>query len=374
MNTCRHVRDLIAKDFLRSGELPVGARLPTIQQLAAKYSVSATTVGKAVALMEAEGWVTKRRGSGIYVAALPRHLDPIPYRSNYRIGCVIDSLSSSLAYRLFGGIERIARKRNCIVEIRTTDYDINEERRQVQLMVENGVQGIILCPTPYRKKGEEYLATEFRDFPIVVSDLYQPSMERSHLIFDNLSAGREMTEFLLSQKRRNIAFLKYRDVVHRSVDDRVAGYCRALQDAGIPFRPENILTFNFDESGADQYAAMEKFLALEVRPDALIVLDDLHVHDTIHFLEMNGVSVPEDVLVVGFDNIQESAWSHRFPTTNPNFANLGERAVELLLQMLEDKKLRQREIILQCPILLPNKTQGLFGKGVSHASFAKSHL
>lgn len=349
----------MARDFLKAGGIPVGGKLPTIQELAAKYAVSATTVGKAVALLEAEGWITKRRGSGMYVAALPGAGEPLRQRATRRIGCVIDSLSTPLAYRLFSGIERVVRKRDCVLEIVTTDQILKEEHRQVAKMVASGVQGIILCPTPYRNRADEYLATEFRDFPIVVTDLYQREMERPHVIFDNWSAGREMTAYLLAQGHRNIAFLKYGDVEHRSVEDRVLGYRRALEDAGIRFRPENVLPFDSRADGErTPEAALDKFLSLDERPNALIVLDDLHAPEAIRYLEARGVSVPDDVLVTGFDNIQEPVWNDRFPTTNPDFARMGEYAVELLLQMLNGEVAREREIILPCPLHLPKPARG----------------
>ncbi|MBI4025694.1 MAG: GntR family transcriptional regulator [Verrucomicrobia bacterium] len=355
MKTCLHLRDQIMRDILQSNRFQVGTRLPTVQKLARRYAVSPTTVGKAIALLEAEGCINKRRGSGIYLAATAAAVQSLRVKRRLRVGCVIDNLGSPLAHRFLEGMERAARKTTCIVEMATTDRRLGEEQRQVQLMMENGVRGVVLCPTPYRQAEREYLAHEFLKFPIVVVDLYQPGMKRPHLVFDNYTAGREMTNHLLTEGRREIAFLKFDDMVpYRSVDDRVAGYQAALEDASLSFVSERVLSYDGRGPGTDGHrAALERFLALHPRPTALIVPDDLHGPVTISFLRSRGLRIPEDVIVAGFDHLQEPTWGESFPTTRPDFANLGARAVELLLQIVRGEKHGLSEIILPCPVHIP---------------------
>ena len=355
------LRDSILRDYLETGNFPVGARLPTVKKLAARYRVSCPTVGKAIALLAAEGWLGKRRGSGIYVASLPDRTKASRFRRQRRIGCIVQSLRAILAQRVFEGVEQTARKHNCVVEVASSNWDAIEEKRLVDAMRQRGIQGIVLYPTTHRHREHEYLAREFRDYPIVVVDLYQPTMRRPHLIFDNWSAGREMTRHLLEQGRREIAFLKFSDdVPYRSVDDRVAGYRRALEDAGLPFVADRLIAFEGRGPLArDHREALERFLALNPRPTALITPYDPYARASIAWLRQRGVAAPEEVLVAGFDNLQDEPWEERFPTTQPDFVRMGERATELLLERMESRDFAPTGLILPCPLVSAG------GEGVS---------
>lgn len=355
MKTCIDLRDRILREVVRSDRLSVGARLPTVQKLARHYSVSPTTVGKAIALLESEGWITKRRGSGIYVAAAAGTTDRNARSRRCRIGCIIQSLSHVLTHRFFEGVERFASRRTWIVEVATTNWRISEELRQIALMKENGVQGIVLYPTPYRDAESEYLHHQFTDYPIVVADLYQPGMKRPHVIFDNWTAGYEMTRHLFEQNHQAIAFLKFsNEISYRSVDDRMAGYRAAMEEIHAPFNPTWIIPYGSMQPGSVAHlTALEHFCAITPLPTALIVPDDYHAPPTIQFLRSRGIKVPDDVLVAGFDNHQQDSWSDRFPTTNPDFVNLGERTAQLLHTVIKKRATSTTEVFLPCPLHLP---------------------
>lgn len=350
------LRDQILRDYIASGVLKPGERLPTSLKLAERYQASEPTVGKAIAALAAEGWVVARRGSGVFLAH--GMATGKPGRRQRRIGCVIQSLRPVLAHRIFEGVERTARKRNCVVEVASSNWDVNEEQRQVAAMRERGVQGIILYPTAYRPNHGEYLAREFLRLPIVVVDLYQPPMKRPHFIFDNWSAGREMTSYLLSKGSREIAFLKFDDAMpHRSVDDRLAGHRRALEDSGEPFAEERVIRFDGRGPGSPGHlAALRRLMELRPRPTALIVPSDQYARASVAYLRSQGVAVPGEIIVAGFDNLKEDDWDEPIPTTQPDFARMGERAGELLLERIASGKQNETEIVLPCPLLLP---QGL---------------
>jgi DNA-binding LacI/PurR family transcriptional regulator len=353
----QHLRDRILEDFWKRQSIQVGFKLPTERELEKRYQVSRPTISKAIAALAAEGWVTKRQGSGIYVAAVAPPAKSDDGKARPRIGFVTQSLQAVLCHRVFEGVESVARKQGYGVEVASTNWDYAAERSQMEAMRQRGVHGVVLYPVAARAPDREYLAHEFRDYPIVVVDLYQPTMKRPHFIFDNYQAGREMTEHLLEQGRREIAFLKFPDAIpYRSVDDRVAGYRRALEDAGVPFVPERVITF--EGTGPltkDHSKAMEQFLTLKPRPTALITPQDPYAHGSIAWLQRKGVAAPEDVVVVGFDDLQNEPWSERFPTTQPDFVRMGERATEMLIERISSRNFEPTEVVLPCPLALPSE-------------------
>lgn len=350
----QHLRDRMLEDFWTKDGIQIGMKLPTERELEQRYGVSRPTVSKAIAALAAEGWVTKRQGSGIYVAAVrkdaPRHKQQQP-----RIGYITTSFRGVLAHRVFEGLERICWQHGYAVEAAITGGDMATERQKLAMMVSQGVQGVVMYPSGRRRGEREYLGGEFSDFPIVVVDLYQPGMRRPHFLFDNYEAGRQMTEYLLRMGRREIAFLKFSDALaYRSVDDRLLGYRRALEDAGLPFVSHRVIAFEPTGPLSEAHCeALERLLALRPCPTALITPYDPYAHASIAWLRQRGVIVPDDVLVVGFDNLQDEPWWERFPTTQPDFVRMGERAAETLLERIRTRNFEPTEVVLPCPLVIP---------------------
>lgn len=360
------LRDEIIRDFWSRPDIKVGLKLPTERDFERTYKVSRPTVSKAIAALSAEGWVTKRRGSGIFVASLSRPVEIDGQQAQKRIGCVVSTLRSIPAHRIFEGAEFAARRQGCLLEVVCTNADYEEEKRQVRLMKERGVQGVVLYPTPYRPVDEEYLSREFSDYPVVVVDLYEASMKRPHLIFDNRAAGREVTRCLLEGGRKNVAFLKFDgSSPFRSVDDRFSGYKRALDDEGVEFDsscvreiPESL------DSLEGLHQAVDELLAQTPRCDAIVAPCDDHAYHVIEYLTAQGVSVPQDIIVAGFDHLVNITWGEKFPTTNPDFMDMGERAAEMLLERIASRATEIQAVVLPCPLWLPiSKKRG--GRGAA---------
>jgi GntR family transcriptional regulator of arabinose operon len=343
----------IHSDYLDTGKWSVGSKLPTIKELANQYGVSAPTIGKAVELLAAEGWLTKRRGSGLYVTRPSKGLSTSGSQEVLRIGYLAHDLSSLLAHRALEGVARVVNNHNGILEL-AGNWQIEGERRQIELMRARGIQGVVLYPAFTRPVNDEYLGREFRDFPIVVIDLYEPGMKRPHVVFDNFSAGRDMVRYLLKRGRRDIAFIKLDYMnLFRSVDDRVAGYRQALKEADLPFIPERLVSFEHreDHDGFKLPEVLDRLLGLTPRPNAIILPWDEVVPLAINHLRARGISVPEDIMVAGFDNLPLNNHLERWPTTNPDFYRMGERATEILVDRIASRNLEPSESMLSCPVI-----------------------
>ena len=351
MSAFTNLARLIKKDFVDSGEYPVGAKLPTIRELAAQYGYSMPTVGKSVDLLMKQGWLNKAQGSGIFIESLPTA------KKELRIGFIASSLDIALAHDCLRGVNYVVKKNNCILEIADSNDSVDEEYNQICRMHERGIDGIVIYCLDEMAKGKHfgYLENEFRDVPIVVVDLYIPAMNRPHVIFDNFSAGREMTQYLLREGRRRIAFLKFNGP-HAAVDQRLAGYSRALSDAGIEER-----VFSFDSRPIDWEEDMTRSLgeafAEKDPPDAIEIPCDSGFAQVYAVLEKMGISVPKDVILTGTDNLCQFQGGHVWPTTAPDFMRMGERAAELLFDCIKTGSQKDTEIVLPCPIRVQHLAQ-----------------
>lgn len=357
------LRDMILTDFFENATPLVGSKLPATKDLAARYETSCPTVTKALRLLAEQGWVHARRGSGVYVAATPRRNGGHRLHPEKRIGCVVPGLRATLPHRVIEGVEAVARREGYVVEVAVGGWDSDTQRGTLSPMRDRGVQGVVLYPGVQSPSVPSYLATELLDFPIVVVDLYQPAMKRPHVIFDNVQAGKEMTRYLLGVGRREIAFMKFPDtMVHRALDDRLLGYRRALAEAKAQ---EYIVSYVHDEQWLRNYReVVERMLVSKPRPTAMIATDDRRAAAAIAWLRHKGVRVPEDIMVAGFDDLQREPWNERFPTTQPDFVRMGERATEILMERIKSRATDATGLILPCPLVLPATLGVAEGAGV----------
>ena len=345
------LKDKIISDYFSSKKVTEGMKLPVVKELAAQYGVSTPTIGKTVALLEAEGWITKRRGSGLYFTGN----NPVKKGKEKKIGCIVPNFYFSVAYKMAMGVEAVSKYHGHLLDIVNSNADYEEECRQVESMINRGVKGIVLYPTPNRSnKQNEFLAEKFLDFPIVIADLYKPEMKRPHVVFDNFDACCEMTEFLIGKQCRNIGFLTFENASFSSLDQRLKGYRRAMWRTGN--LKEQIITCPLEESKPENIDKLtERILAESPELDALILPNDFYADNLIKNLHKDKFKSRREMLICGFDNTQKIGDGLIYPTTGPDFFKMGERATEELFEMIEDGNCQKdSEILLPCPLMIPN--------------------
>ncbi len=170
-----------------------------------------------------------------------------------------------------------------------------------------------------------------RRVPMVVWGAQLPKQMYVTVGSDNLSGGFQATEHLLQQGRRRIAFIG--DIAMPESALRFDGYKNALERSGIAFDPA--LQIHSPFTPLEAQAAVRTFLRLGISVDGLFAASDLIAINAIGVLKENRLSVPADVSVVGYDDIDQAA--HSFPplTTVRQPINIaGEFIVNSLLQLL----------------------------------------
>jgi DNA-binding LacI/PurR family transcriptional regulator len=156
-----------------------------------------------------------------------------------------------------------------------------------------------------------------------------------HVTMDNVAAARQATEHLLALGRRRIAAVG----VERSADDlgpalrRVAGYRDALTGAGLPLLPElEVTTDGWSHRSA--YEAVDRLLS-STQVDAMFCFNDVLAISAIRAARAHGLRVPEDVAVVGWDDIAEAAYvTPSLTTVRPDKAAIARTAVDGLLSLI----------------------------------------
>jgi LacI family transcriptional regulator len=180
--------------------------------------------------------------------------------------------------------------------------------------------------------------------PLVAVDHNSGSTTLATVDSDNLSGAVAAVEYLLGLGHRRIGFLAGRPDLE-SARLREQGYRRALETAGIPFRPELVRIGGFRDDTARE--AARALLALDPRPTAIFAANDASAIETIAVARSLGLSVPDDLSVVGFDNVPESVLCEPpLTTVEQSIQRMGYEAVQMLIGLIEDPTTSPEQVVL----------------------------
>lgn len=169
------------------------------------------------------------------------------------------------------------------------------------------------------------------ELPIALIDLWVPGLPSVNP--DNVQGGYLATRHLLELGRRRIAYLAG-SLGHYSIRERGQGYRRALYEAGVLADPdlEAVAPPGLDLAAGAEYA-MKQLLRLRRRPDAVFAFNDAAALSALRTCQAAGLRVPEDVALVGFDDIALAAYAQPpLTTVRMDAEALGRAGIELLLQ------------------------------------------
>lgn len=251
-----------------------------------------------------------------------------------------------------------ARARGYAVMIDQTDGDPERERE----LLSRGSRAAIfdgLLFSPLTITGGQLRARDNR-LPLVLLGEHLFDGSFHHVAIDNVAAARDATAHLLALGRRRIATIG--DQPYESGETaqlRALGFRQAMRHAGVPIDEHLIMpTAHFHRRlGAE---AATRLLALDQPPDAIFCYNDLLALGALRTLNRAGVRVPDDIAVVGIDDIEEGQYSVPTLTTiAPDKAQIARLAVDHLVDTIQGAGGRPTEIIAEHHLVVRESTQGV---------------
>jgi len=251
-------------------------------------------------------------------------------RRSMTIGAVVPTIVNSIFSAGVEAIERRLEEAGYALLIATSDYSLERELRQVRILLERGVDGVILVGRYHRPELAQMLHE--RAVPYVCQGAYAADGPPC-VGFDNHAAMASMAEYVLGLGHRRIAMLAGIAADNDRVIDRIAGARAALNRAGLDFVPGGLVEARYDV--AEARLAMKRLLALRPRPTAVLCVNDVLALGALFEARAEGVAVPAELSITGFDdfdfarNVEPPLTTLRVPT-----AEMGRGAAEQLLQRL----------------------------------------
>jgi GntR family transcriptional regulator of arabinose operon len=344
-------------DGIESGNWKAEDRLPSENELAAQFGVSRITIKKALDLLVEEGTVYRIQGKGSYVAKNGR---PILYASDKEKGrkpfvsLLLPRVSNRFTNNLLKGVEETLDRAGCRLLLSSTNEDLNREKLRVKEAADLGVSGIIVYPVDGENYNEEILRLTLDRFPIVIIDRYLKGIETNCVCSDHEQGAYVGVKHLLNLGHRHIAFVSARTTGTTSLEDRMAGYERALSEYGLPV-DRSLLLEELDEEGIRAF--------LQQQPQVTAAFSS-HYDVGQRFMNISshlGKRIPEDLSVVCFDD-EPYSYMNKVPPTCivQQEEELGAKAAELLLKLMENPNADRTKILLPTRLVVRQSTAARF--------------
>jgi len=325
----------------------------TIKDIAKKTGVSYATVSRALNGRSGVKEDTRTRvleearKMGYQPNAIARGL---VLRHTHTLALVIPDITNPFFPEIARGVEDAASILGYSVFLCNTNWDEEKESLYIKTLQEKRVDGIILHPS--YNVGEEH----FSDFkiPMVLLNKIPGVADYSSIEVDNVKGGYLATKHLIEAGYRKIAFIGGSEG-STSNKEREEGYKLALSKYKIEIDEALILKGGFKSK--DGYDNMQQLINSGNVPDAVFGGNDIIALGVLHCVQENDLRVPEDIGIIGFDDIPYASLPQIQLTTieQPKY-QMGKYAIELLMKTLEDKSDREIKRIILAPKLKIRKT------------------
>lgn len=213
-------------------------------------------------------------------------------------GLIVSEITNPFFPELIQGFEDIAVEHGYEILVSSTNYDPKRMSHCIRRMLERKVEGVAVMTFGIEEPLLDQLAN--RKVPLVFIDVGPDRAGISLLKVDYEHGLRQGVQHLAALGHRDVAFVTGPPVL-RSSQSRLAAFSKAIKECGIAADPALIVEGDHTLEGG--IAAMEKLLAMEPVPTAVMCSNDMTAIGVLHKLYRAGMRVPDDISVVGFDNI-----------------------------------------------------------------------
>jgi DNA-binding LacI/PurR family transcriptional regulator len=309
------------------------ARQPSIKDIARLAHVSHPTVSRALQNSPLVNPRTAERirkiadEAGYHASAVARGLVT---RHTRTIGLVVTTAADPFTSEVFSGIEQEAQDRGYCVFLAESNADPQREREVVRTFAERRVDGIIVTSS---RVGALYLPLLSEMMvPIVLVNNQHPGAFVHSVMIRNHKGSRAAASHLIELGHRRIAYLGDH-TGYQSDAERCAGYREALEIAGIGFASELAVLGDGKPEGG--HRAMDQLLALPCPPTAVCCYNDMTALGAMRAIRLRGLRVPEDISVVGFDDLFFASYTQPpLTTVRQPMRRMGQLAMESLIKLM----------------------------------------
>lgn len=325
--------------------------MTTIRDVALRAGVSAGTVSN---VLNRPSYVSSDVRERVQQAMAELDFTPSSHARKYRRGRVrsLGIVMATMRYPFFVDValhaEAAARRNGVAVVFCHSGYDEEREDSNLDLLMQQRVQGVII--TPVDENSERLESMMARGLPVVFVDRVSGERDCCSVVTDDIAGGALAGTHLVERGHRHVAFVGDPEM-NRQVAERFAGFRAVVEAAGGAVDVIRVP----DWSAADGLAAGERLSAepAATRPTGVFGVNDLVALGLMQRLTTNGISVPGDIAVVGMDDLDLSALSTiPLTTVRQPTVELGETAYRLVMDEINRSEEHVHERVVLPPRLV----------------------
>jgi LacI family transcriptional regulator len=324
--------------------------MPTVHDVAKRARVAPITVSRVI---NNSGYISESTRKRVEAAIKEIGYVPNTLARGLRskrtntLALVVTDITNPYFTLMARGVEDVAGDSNYTVIYCNTDESETKEEKYANILAQRQVDGVLLVPAGGNDRTIKFL--ESNGISVVILDRRVSGVKTDFVCSDSEDGANLLVKLLIRLGHNRIAIITGSKNVSTSVD-RVAGYQRALREAGLS---ENELVYFGEFNYQSGYELTKQVMMQSPRPTAIFGANNFILNGIIKSLHDLGVIVPEDVSVVGFDDLPESMLVTPFLTvaTQPAY-EMGRLATELLLKRISGELADEcQEIILPTEII-----------------------
>jgi len=326
--------------------------MPTIRDVAKRARVAPTTVSRVI---NHSGYVSDATRARVEAAIddlgyVPNRLArSLRLKRTHTLGLVVTDIANPFWPAVARGVEDTAQEAGFNVILCNTDESEAKQERYLDVLLQKRVDGILLVPACSSAALGKWI--ESQTIPVILLDRRVDCAKVDTVRGDSEDGAYQLVRHLISLGHERIAVLSGPQNVSTAVD-RVAGYRRALAEAGLEARAEWVQSGQFSQ--ASGYEATERLLATSPRPSALFAVNNFLAVGALRALRNAGLRVPDEMSVVSFDDLTSELVIEPFLTVAQQPAyEMGQRAAELLLDRLSGSApIAYRQVVLPVKVTI----------------------
>ncbi len=274
------------------------------------------------------------------------------------IGVILEDSSNPFYSEVLKGIEMAAKKKKFNVIFMNTERSYELENEAIKTMIGRRVDGMIISPT--QEKCDDIKLLSEKGIPFVVLGVHFDELDVPEIYTDDEKGGYLATKHLIEIGRRRILFLN--GFTYKSVAKmRLNGYRKALKEFGLEY--DESLVYEIEEGYESAYNKVKELLKKGISFDSIFCFNDVFAIGAIGALKEKGIKVPQDIAVVGYDDIYFSKFiSPSLTTVKIDKILEGKLAFEMLHGILTKKIGKNVKNVLDVELIVRESTIDKIGE------------
>jgi LacI family transcriptional regulator len=266
------------------------------------------------------------------------------------IGVIVPDLVTHFFSSVISGIEEVASQKGYFVIISSSNESYRKEKENIQNLMKARVEGFIICLSQETTDFSHFEQITDAEIPLVFFDRICLKNKVPTVVADSFEAARGITHHFFENGASRIAYISGPEHLNIS-KERQLGYLKGLSDCRLEFYPQYLEQCDLSTESAA--AATRRLLSLQTPPDAIFGINDTVVFAAMKEVRNFGLSIPEDIMLVGFTDEFHATVVHPMLTsvTHPT-REMGRIAAGLFFGLTEDMSLFPESIELKTKLVI----------------------